>query len=388
MAMVALNFWVFGYRIITPEEGFLPRLASHLLSLGIPARGVVGGFAIRESDFPRFSAYAKGRIRYEASETLGLWGAIKRQKRDIPAFIAFLISLVVIILLTGLVWDVRIISDESVEEERIVNTLAELGFSEGTAWSGFDKEGTEALLLDRLEDVAWISINRDGVVAMVEVRMRAKTDATPPEPYEASNVVAAFDGVVEEIIVEEGTPLVKRGDVVRKGDILISGIIETEYGTVITAARGRVVAHRFEELTVDVERERTITELVASRVGAARVTILGSSINIFKNYGNLSAECAIIEEKVRATLPNGVRLPISLTFSYIAEPVSATETYTDSELPILAREALFDELNTLRGDGDLIKLSTSGEYTESGYRITLKAVIADNIAEEREIELN
>ena len=91
---------------------------------------------------------------------------------------------------------------------------------------------------------------------------------------------------------------------------------------------------------------------------------------------------------MRATLPNGVRLPLSLTFSYIAEPVSVTETYSDSELVLLAREMLFDDLNLLRGDGDLIKLSTSGEFTEEGYRITLRAVIADDITEEREIQLN
>ncbi len=39
------------------------------------------------------------------------------------------------------------------------------------------------------------------------------------------HLVATADGIVESLVCRSGTPMVKIGDVVKKGDILVSGIV-------------------------------------------------------------------------------------------------------------------------------------------------------------------
>ena len=48
-------------------------------------------------------------------------------------------------------------------------------------------------------------------------------EATAP-----SHMVATKDVVIKEIITRTGTPMVKPGDVVKKGDIMVSGILEVK----------------------------------------------------------------------------------------------------------------------------------------------------------------
>ena len=43
---------------------------------------------------------------------------------------------------------------------------------------------------------------------------------------ETGHIVAARDGIVAELTVKSGTAMVRPGDVVKKGDILIGGVID------------------------------------------------------------------------------------------------------------------------------------------------------------------
>ena len=59
-----------------------------------------------------------------------------------------------------------------------------------------------------------------GVVVLVT--MVGKTPP-PAEEEGPGDIVAAKEGLVSEVIVLEGTPLVKAGDMVSRGDLLILG---------------------------------------------------------------------------------------------------------------------------------------------------------------------
>jgi similar to stage IV sporulation protein len=77
----------------------------------------------------------------------------------------------------------------------------------------------EALL--RLTEAVWLGINLKGVVAEVKVVPRK----APPPSAGPADVVAAEDGLITKVIVIRGIPLVKEGDTVVGGQLLISGMI-------------------------------------------------------------------------------------------------------------------------------------------------------------------
>lgn len=75
----------------------------------------------------------------------------------------------------------------------------------------------EALL--SAPSAVWLGINFRGVVAEVKVVPRQLA----PTGIKSADIVADNDGLVTKVIVIRGVPLVKEGDVVMKGQLLISG---------------------------------------------------------------------------------------------------------------------------------------------------------------------
>ena len=386
--MPGIDAYIFGYRFIYPEEGKEAALATALLRLGIAAsRRADGGFRIRESDFPAFKMYAGGRVRYSASEVCGLPAVLKAALRHIPTIISSVLSLFLVIFLSGLVWDVRIEGAESIPISEIEQRVEQSGLGIGSSWSRLDTSEIETAILSSAPEIAWVQINRVGTVAYVIVREREQIKEEQIEPYGCSNIVASSDGVIEEITVLEGIALVKPGDVVKMGDILISGITEDERGTVFTAAKGKVIAHTAGSLAATAglsEREEVQGE---GRVCALSLRVLGRNINIFKNYGNSTDECAIIEDEVVYLHLFGKRLPILICREREHTVYESAITHTASELPALAAERLERLLASALSGADLIKLKTSGEYTASGYTLTARYVISRDIGEVVGIDL-
>src|SRR5699024_1077859 len=78
------------------------------------------------------------------------------------------------------------------------------------------------------DDVAWVGIDIKGTNAVVEiVEADEKPEIINEEEY--CNLVASRDGIISKVNAANGTPLVKEGDVVKKGDILVAGWLEGKY---------------------------------------------------------------------------------------------------------------------------------------------------------------
>ena len=89
------------------------------------------------------------------------------------------------------------------------------------------KEIINKIRLER-DDIAWVGIEINGTNAKVKIE---KSDPKPEiiDEEEFCNVVANQDGIITKVSAGNGTPLVKSGDVVKKGDILIAGYLEGKY---------------------------------------------------------------------------------------------------------------------------------------------------------------
>lgn len=384
--MVGIDAYLFGYRTLYPEEGGESRLATALLRLGIAAEGRKdGGFLIRESDFERFKRYAGGRVRYTATETLGLPALLLGLKSRIPLLISLIFSLFLVIFLSHPVWDVRVRGTESISADSVEESLREAGLSVGRLWDKVDTDQVETALLDAMPELAWVQINRVGTVAEVIIRERAPTTEPVPSPYTASNIIAAEDGVIEEITVKRGTAYVKAGDVVRRGDILISGIVENERGSYFTVAEGSVRAHTAGSISASATEHERESILERGGLESLALYIFDLKINIFKNYGNSDSDCVIIEDKVDYLYAFGKRLPVAVVRQRRYVKTERELTHEPSELPALASVRLEAALADALGTADLIKLKTSGKYTDGGYVLTAEYVISKEIGEEREL---
>jgi len=386
--MVRIDFYIFGYRRVKLTHDTLSYAVSILLRSRIPTV-TDGGFTllVKERDFQR-SKELLAHLEPELSEPLGFFGIIKRYPHKLGLSAGLCVSLLLIILSSLLVWDVRIEGNSDVPESTVEEMLEECGFGVGRLWLLSDRSAIETELLKSTDRITWVNINKRGTVAYVKI-IESEPDAhsAPESPVAYSNVVATADCVIEEITVTRGTAEVAVGDVVRRGDILISGLIPIDAGGGLCRAEGVVIGRIFETVTVDVSREHEKLTEKSRELKDLELEIFNFKINIFKKYGKVEDKCDIIEEINSYSLLGGPKFPFAIIKSYITEDSYEMRSYSDEELVRVASARLSSALAEKLLDSDLLKRKTYGAFNENGYSISSDIVYLTAVSEEKEIEI-
>jgi similar to stage IV sporulation protein len=339
-----------------------------LLKNGVPSTiSPDGGLMVRERDVKKLRNALDGRVNYDASETLGIYGKILGLKNKTALAISLSIVILLCILSQNVIWDVRIDGNESISDSEIILELENCGLSVGDFWHSVDRSLVETKVLADYPKLAWININRRGSVAYVDV-IEKEVEEVLPEELKCSNIVASEDCIIEEITVKCGVAVVKVGDVVKKGDLLISGVLPRELGGGFCTAQGEVKGRVADSVEVEVKRSEEKKMVKKKRLAKVTLNFFNFSINIFKIYGNLDNECDIIEEKETFSLLGNKKLPFSITKEYLSEYEIYEKVYSDDEITALAGKRLTSRLFSRLVNADLVKIKTFGEFTESGYR--------------------
>lgn len=378
--MARIDCLIFGYRSVCIGKEDVATASGILLREGISSDiSDTGVFEVRERDLPRLKAllFAKG-IEYSVSEMRGMRGWIKSLRYRLATVIALAVAVLLNIFLSSLIWDVRISGNEVVSDERIATAIRDAGLGIGSIWLGSDISDVEAGALDVLDEVSWISINRRGTVLYVEV-MEREGISVPQPSVGYANVIASRDCVIEEITVKRGVATVKAGDVVKAGQLLISGVIPDELGGGFCYAEGSVKGTLTDtvEVLVPATEEHVLENI--EELDSAAIRLFGFSINIFKKYGKVEYDYGIIEnEKVfrlfgRYTIPFGI-----VTRHRTVQKIEVVE-YTSAEMTALASLRLSERVETLLSGSDLKKISTSGDFTDDGYRMASRVVYSAEV---------
>lgn len=132
-----------------------------------------------------------------------------------------LLFILAIYLMSSFIWFIDVENNLKVDNSTIMVTAAKHGLYTGAGkWSFSRREVEKAMLVD-LNQLSYVKVDIRGVKATIEVveKILPGDEITGP-----CHIVAAKDGVVEEILLLEGQKNVEEGETVTKGDILISGI--------------------------------------------------------------------------------------------------------------------------------------------------------------------
>ncbi len=149
-------------------------------------------------------------------------GRYKKRKAFLAGAVVFIILLN---LMSSFIWNVEIRGNDKIDTEKITEVLTEQGIKAGILKYKIDTKELVRLLMLKLGDLAWAGVEVKGTKLKISVAERIK----PPELISLDtpcSIIAAKDGMIENIVVKKGQELVKIGDTVTKGQILVSGILE------------------------------------------------------------------------------------------------------------------------------------------------------------------
>ncbi len=160
------------------------------------------------------------RIKITRREGFHFW--IKKQaKRKIFLAGPFL-CLFLLWFLSRFLWSVELVGNRQLTKDMMEDFLIRQGVYYGMPLKEIPLQEIKIKLREEYEVINWVSISVEGT--KLEIRLK-ENDVwiEEREDLPGTNLVASADGVVTDILVRQGTPLVKKGDEVKKGDILVEG---------------------------------------------------------------------------------------------------------------------------------------------------------------------
>lgn len=278
------------------------------------------------------------------------------------------------------IWDFQVTGNDTVPTETILRTLEKYGVTLGSR-SRIDQEDLRNHALTDLPDVVWLTVNIRGCTAHVQVVERQR----PPHLYtdgEKTNVVAARDGLVTKVQALDGQAQVLAGTTVTAGQVLISGVVDSDRrGYRLLHGLGQVWARTWYEMSVSVpltvqekERETGAVTRLALDVGRKRIKIYGK--------GSMTGpDCDKMTVYHQARLPFGLTLPATLAVERTVRYAAAETERPEAEARAEGQEQLMRQLQAMldAGEGQLLRHSFDAARQGKWLVVTLRAECEEQI---------
>ena len=252
------------------------------------------------------------------------------------------------------IWEIRIDGNIAITDEVFTDFLKENGVYVGVRSGSVDIEQLEKDIRREFGEITWTSVKLSGTSLIISVK---ESDAilSPVQEDITSDLYAEKEGVIVSMIVRSGVPMVKIGDSVEMGTLLVSGRVPV-YNEDATI---RHYQYTRSDADIYVERIRPVYEVLPfyyiEKVYTGRevkkyyITVGGKDI-IFGGAPHFTYYDTVIQTQKISPL-EGLTLPFSFgTYTY-REYQNTERAYTLEEAEELLKEKYLIFLSDLEEKG-------------------------------------
>ncbi|MDY4191745.1 MAG: sporulation protein YqfD [Oscillospiraceae bacterium] len=338
--------------------------------------------------YRRLRPYARRtHVHLRVTERHGLPFWLRRYRRRIGLGLGAVLFIAFLFGMGNFIWDIEVEGCAEVSEGEVLDTLAEQGMRIGAFIPALDARDLERTTLLSIKRLAWIAVNITGSTVTVEVRERTM----PPEMYldddKPCNIVARATGHILSIDVYDGMGMIRAGDTVMEGDLIVSGIIEDAKGkTRIKHARAKVVARAKYTAQAEVPMTQTVREPTGQSDVHISLKAFSAELPLF-----WKRETEQPYELCRTMTPVsflGFSTPFAICRDEIAYYREKTIQLTETE----AKEQAIEKLGRIEEESmediKILSRQLAGKKEGGVYRLTAEYQCEMEIGREQEILIN
>lgn len=386
---ILINF-IFGYLNIEIEGYYIERFINNCISKNIflwgikRTRSTILYANIGAEDFKTAIKIAKKHgCKVKIKSKNGFPFIRKKYKKRKIFVILFFVVLVTIYILSKFVWNIEIIGCEKINTEEIMEYLNEDGLKTGVLKNKVNKEEIISKIRYQREDIAWIGIDLDGTNAIVKiVEADGKPEIVNEEDY--CNIISDKEGTIEKISAQNGTPMVKEGDTVKKGDILIAGWMDGKYtGKNYVNANGQIKANIIYSQTEKIRKKETKKEKTDNIENKFAIKFNNFKINFYKTLSKYKNYDTMYTSK-KIKLFSNFYLPIEI-IKYTNNEVTEKEITYGKEEAKAEGESKADEKLESQISGEIKNKEITITEFDAYYEVKVTYEVIENIGTKEKI---
>ena len=241
--------------------------------------------------------------------------------------IFMLISLISLYLITSLIFEVDVVTNDSKMEKVLLEELEELGIKKYKFKKSYIElqEIKNKLLSNHKEKLEWIEIENVGTKYIIRYEPRIKNKIEEDTPLR--NIIAKKDCVIRDMNISSGQIVKDIDSYVKKGDIIVSGYV-TLNGSVkdTVSSSGTVYGETWYKVTINYPYIYKEEYETGNSKEVLVIKFFGKDIELF-NFNKYNTK-KIIENTI---LKNNI-LPIKLIKQTQKETILIDENNTEEEL--------------------------------------------------------
>lgn len=252
--------------------------------------------------------------------------------------IGFFVLISFVFYLSNIVVSVEVCGNLGISREQIVSALADTGIYKGKFIADINFRKCEQKLRLSIPEIAWAGIRHTGSRIVVDV-----TEVDPPPEMLRDeipcNIVAECDAQIESVELYSGRLMKKIGDGVKKGDIIISGVVDDDGGhTLKKHAMGKIIGIYEEQIDLTQELSSQGQIYSEEEVTKKYFDFFGFRIPLF--IKNTDFESFDYSETSNNFMFLGKKLPLGMIHSTYAPFEYKTLSYSSEEADILLQQKL------------------------------------------------
>ncbi len=324
---------------------------------------------------------------------------LRRYRRRWGLAVGGVLFCLLILRAGGTIWRIEVEGNREMTDSQVIELLASVGFSVGDYAPEKDFWEISAMALAKEKGLAFLSVNVKGSVAYVSVMEAKEKEEGNFGSMEGnvSNLVAARDGVIERFEIRSGEGMVKVGEVVREGELLVSGVVTKKVhggeGYYLTRSAGQVFARTMHKVQVCVERYEERERYTEAIEIEKQLNFFGFELKFSKKGGNLSPSYVIIEEREQWVLFEDSRrvspipLPIFTTRRLATKVTSERYEKSDAEMETQLGVAFASCMEEEFSHADVLSIEKEIVREEETWVLTAYVECIEDIAKEAPISL-
>ena len=289
--------WINGYLVIKIKGKRIERFINRAIQKRMVIWDIVrqdelqGKMLIRLEDFFHIKPLLKEtNCRVEILSKHGFPFFLRKVKHRYAFFVGFFVFVSLLFVLSHVIWTVEVIGTEKISKSEVLAAAQQVGIEQGK-FSFFldDPDKISANLLTKMPKASWVGFNMVGTKA--QIRIVEKVIPEKPEVAAPRNIVAKKSAVVQRIFAAKGRVMVKPNDFVRKGDVLVSGLIGKEDQPLQVAADGKVEGEVWyeTEVTIPLKHDQAVFTGAVQRnyylvVGSRQIKLWGFGNEPYKHF--------------------------------------------------------------------------------------------------------